>query len=321
MAVVLNGLKLPVKPGTLSLLKQVGAFFARQNIQAYIVGGFVRDLLLKRGTADIDIALEADALEIAPGLAVALGGKYIPLDEASRVGRVVIASVEEPSAIVKWQLDLSTIQDGISEDLKRRDFTINAMAIDLEQIIQLKTSTDELPSDEAPLATQLIDPYNGLNDLREGVVRTVSEKAFQSDALRLLRAVRLAAELGINISQETEAQIKRQAHLITDIAGERIREELLRLLAAPKTEQLLLYLDELGLLTALIPELARLKGVEQPREHAWDVFNHSVKAVAAADFVLRQGDCQYAGEEVLKSVPWSSELSEHFNQKFSSGST
>jgi poly(A) polymerase len=154
------------------------------------------------------------------------------------------------------------------------------------------------------------------------VVRAVSEKAFTSDALRLLRAVRLASELGFNISQETEAQIKCHAHLITGVAGERIREELLRLLAAPKTEQLLLYLDNLGLLTALISELAHTKGVEQPREHAWDVFNHSVKTAAAVDFVLRQGDWQYAGgEEVLKLVPWSAELSEHFNQKVSSGST
>ncbi len=321
IAVVLNGLKLPVKPRTLSLLKQVGAFFARQNIQAYIVGGFVRDLLLKRDTADIDIALRADALEIAPGLAVALGGKYVGLDEVNRVGRVVITSGKEPSDIVRWQLDLSTAPDGILEDLKRRDFTINAMAIDLEKIIQPQTSADERPLDEAEVATRLIDPFNGLNDLRQRVIRAVSEKALQSDALRLLRAVRLASELGFNISRETEAQIKRHAHLITGVAGERIREELLRLIAAPETEQLLLYLDELGLLTALIPELALLKGVEQPREHAWDVFNHSVKTVAAVDFVLRQGDWQYADGEVLKLVPWSAELKQHFNLKVSSGST
>ncbi len=321
IAVVLNDLKLPVKPRTLSLLKQVGAFFARQNIQAYIVGGFVRDLLLKRDTADIDIALRADALEIASGLAAALGGKYVGLDEVNRVGRVVITSGEEPSELVRWQLDLSTAQDGILEDLKRRDFTINAVAIDLEKIIQPQTSADEQPLGEAQVAAQLIDPYNGLNDIRQGVVRAVSEKALQSDALRLLRAVRLASELGFNISQETEAQIKRHAHLITGVAGERIREELLRLLAAPKTEQLLLYLDDLGLLTALIPEMARTKGVEQPREHTWDVFNHSVKTVAAVDFLLRQGDWQYTGGEVLKSVPWSAELSQHFNLKVSSGST
>ncbi len=321
ITVVFNGLKLPVKPRTLSLLKQVGSFFARQNIQAYIVGGFVRDLLLKRDTADIDIALRADALEIAPGLAAALGGKYIPLDEVNRVGRVVITSGEEPPDIVRWQLDLSTAQDGIIEDLKRRDFTINAVAIDLGRITQPQASPDKQPLDEAEIATELIDPYNGLNDLRQRVVRAVSEKAFQSDALRLLRAVRLASELGFNISRETEALIKHHAHLIAGVAGERIREELLKLLVAPKTEQLLLYLDYLGLMTALIPELARTKGVEQPREHTWDIFNHSVKAVAAADFVLRQGDWQYAGGEVLKLVPWSAELEEHFNLKVNSGST
>ena len=321
MIAVLKNLKLNIKPRTLSLLKQVGSFSAKHNIQAYIVGGFVRDLLLKRDTADIDIALTADALKIAPELAMALGGKYILLDEVNRVGRIVKANGEEPSEQVKWQLDLSTAQDGISENLKRRDFTINAVAIDLEKLIQPQISADEQPLDEAQIATHLIDPYNGLNDLRHGVVRAISEKVLQSDALRLLRAVRLASELGFNISRETEAQIKCHAHLITSVAGERIREELLRLLATPKTEQLLLYLDELGLLTALIPELAHTKGVEQPREHTWDVFNHSVNTVAAVDFVLRQGDWQYAGGEVIDLVPWSADLKQHFNLKVSSGST
>ncbi|MDP6141951.1 MAG: HD domain-containing protein [Dehalococcoidales bacterium] len=321
MAVVLNGLKLPARPETLSLLKRAGAFFARQNIQTYIVGGFVRDLLLKRDTADIDIALEADALEIAPKLAIALGGKYIELDEVNRVGRVVIASKEDPLNIVMWQLDLSTAQGGILEDLKRRDFTINAMAIGLEKIIQLKTPTDELLSNKALLATQLTDPYNGLNDLRQGVIKSVSEKAFRADALRLLRAVRLASELSFTINRQTEALIRRHSHLIVGVASERIREELLKILAAPETEQFLLYLDDLGLLTALIPELALLKGTEQPRKHTWDVFNHSVKTVAAVDFVLRQGDWQYADGQILKLIPWSVELSDYFNQKVSSGST
>jgi len=83
----------------------------------------------------------------------------------------------------------------------------------------------------------------------------------------------------------------------------------------------LAYLDELGLLTVMIPELAQTKGVVQPKEHFWNVFDHSLKTVAAADFLLRRGDWEYTGKEVLEATPWSAELQEHFNLEVSSGST
>jgi len=153
------------------------------------------------------------------------------------------------------------------------------------------------------------------------VIRSVSERAFPSDAARLLRAVRLAAELGLTIERRTEVLIRRYSHLIANVAGERIREELLRLLSAPQSERSLLYLDDLGLLTAIIPELAGTKGVEQPKEHFWDVFEHSVKVVIAVDFLLHQGGWEYAGDEVLAIAPWSEVLAQHFAQEVSSGST
>ncbi|GAH96198.1 unnamed protein product [marine sediment metagenome] len=153
------------------------------------------------------------------------------------------------------------------------------------------------------------------------MIRTVAETAFESDAARLLRAVRLAAELGFSIDKETEALIRRQSYLIARVAGERVRDELLRLLAIPQAEQLLPYLDKLGLITAMIPELAQAKGVEQPKEHFWNVFDHSLRTVIAVDFLLRQGICEYASEEVLAAAPWSAELAQHFALEVSSGST
>jgi poly(A) polymerase len=153
------------------------------------------------------------------------------------------------------------------------------------------------------------------------VIRTVAETAFESDAARLLRAVRLAAELGFSIDKETEALIRRDSCLIANVAGERVREELLRLLAIAQGGYFLRYLDEVGLLTAVIPELAQTKGVEQPREHFWNVFDHSVELVAAVDFVLRQGAWGYADEKVLAVVPWSAVLAQHFALEVSSGST
>jgi len=175
---------------------------------------------------------------------------------------------------------------------------------------------------EAPLRPPgLIDPFNGWDDLYQGVVRVVAESVFESDAARLLRAVRLAAEFGFSIDRETEALIRRYSHLIASVAGERVREELLQLLAIPRAEQILPHLDELGLLTAMIPELTQTKGVIQPKEHFWDVFYHSVETAAVVDFLLRQGTWEYANEEVLAIAPWSPVLAQHFDLEVSHGST
>ncbi len=291
------------------LLTKVSDFLAEQDIQAYVVGGLVRDVPLGRDTADIDIAVASDALEIAPKVAIALGGKYVLLDEANKMGRVVVIDKGAPSTKVQWELDFSTFTGSIEEDLARRDFTIDAIAIDLRQL--RKGSPD----------VQLVDPFNGWDDLHQGVVRAVAETTFESDAARLLRAVRLAAELNFSIDTETEVLIQRYSYLITNVAGERVREELLKLLAVSGAGQFLPYLDKLGLLMALFPELAETKGVEQPKEHFWDVFEHSLKMVIAVDFLLRQGAWEYADEKALAVVPWSAVLAQHFEQEVSSGST
>jgi len=304
-----ENLKLFIEPSASSLLTKLSNFFVEQDIQSYVVGGFVRDVLLGRDTADIDIAVTADALEIATEVATALGGKYVPLDRINRVGRVILVDKEEPSTKDQWKLDFSTAKGTIEQDLAQRDFTIDAIAVDLSQLAK---DYIDVP---------LIDPFNGWNDLHQRVIRTVTETAFESDAARLLRAMRLAAELGFSIDKETEVLIRRHSYLIARVAGERIREELLRLLTIPQAGQFLPYLDKLGLITAMIPELTQTKGVEQPKEHSWNVFDHSLKTVIAVDFLLRQGAWEYANEQVLSAVPWSAELVQHFDLEVSSGST
>lgn len=298
-----------IEPKIGLLLKQVSRFLTGQGIESYIVGGLVRDVLMGRDTADIDIAVASDALEIAPEVATALGGKYVPLDSVNRVGRVILPAEELPSLQAHYTLDFSTIERTIEEDLARRDFTIDAIAVNLRQF------TQDSPD------FQLIDPFHGVDDLQQKVVRVVEDTAFESDAIRLLRAVRLAAELGFSIDRRTESLIRRYSCLAASIAGERVREELLRLLAVSATEQLLTRLDEYDLLTAVFPELIKMKGIEQPAEHCWDVFEHSLKTVVAVDFLLRRGTWAYAGEEVLMPVPWTSVLAEYFEREVSSGST
>jgi poly(A) polymerase len=299
-------LKLSIETGTRSLLATVNNLLDRQGVKSYLVGGFVRDVCLRRDTADIDIALAADALEIAPRLAEALGGKFVRLDEENKVGRVLVADKKAPSG-GRWQLDFSTFEGGIEQDLGRRDFTVDAMAVDLGELSQ-----DDIP---------LIDPFNGRDDLDKRIIRAVSGTAFSSDAARLLRAVRLAAELDFTLDSQTEALVKRHSQLIAGVAGERVREELLRLLAVPDSGRVLPYLDELGLLTAIFPEMAQAKGVGQPKEHCWDVFEHSLKVVVAVDFLLHQGSWEYSGDEVLAAVPWSESLVRHFARPVIAGST
>lgn len=302
---MVRDLKLNIEPGALDLLKKISRILTEYGVASYLVGGFVRDMLLGRRTADIDIAVAADALEVARKVAAAMGGRYVLLDAENRIGRVV--TFEE-----QWDIDFSTLQGSIEDDLARRDFTIDAMAVDLSQITFGK---DNL------VFPGVIDPFGGQADLERKTIRAVSASTFTADPVRLLRAVRLAAELNFHIDSETKALLRHDAALIVDVAGERVREELLRLLALPEAGKSLSYIYDLGLLTAIIPELAEGQGVSQPVVHVWDVLEHSLRTVSAVDFLLRQGDWEYADSEVLAAMPWSARLEEHFRQEVSHGST
>lgn len=298
----MDNLRLVIEPDASRLLTQISRFLAAKDIPAFIVGGFVRDTLLRRTTADIDIAVGADALEIAREAAAAFGGTYVQLDDINRVGRVVLPNK-------KWQVDFTTLKGDILHDLSQRDFTIDAMAIGLDKSLE---NID---------VSNIIDPFDGRLDLNHRLVRAVDAAVFESDAARLVRAVRLAAELVFRIEDATEKLILENSSLITNVAGERLREELMRLLVLPGAGQRLFYLDRLGLLTALVPELLPGKGVDQPTTHVWDVFDHSLQTVSAVEFVLREATWEFAGEDIRSSVPWSDRLSRHFDREISSGST
>lgn len=255
-----------------SILAGAADFLVRQGINSYLVGGYIRDTLLGRATRDIDIAVAEAAPEVAQKLAEALHGRYVLLDEANGIARVVVpAGDAAPES--QWHLDLSTIRGNIEADLSRRDFTIDAMAIDLREVGEDGSAS-------------LLDPFWGKRDLEERLIRAVGDTAFEDDPARLIRAVRLAAAYGFTIEEETEILLSKQGQLIRQVAGERVREELCRILASRNAAHFLFYLDRLGLLTAIIPELTATKGVEQPREHYWDVFHHSIEAVAALERLL-----------------------------------
>ena len=282
-----------------NVLASVREILDRNAVEGYLVGGFVRDTLMERDSGDVDIAVGANAMELAPRIADALRGKFVPLDEENQIARVVLAK-EGPV-----HLDLATMRGSIVDDLALRDFTIDAMAVSL----------GEIASPDAPV----IDPFGGRRDLEMGVVRAISEEAFRRDPARLLRAPRLAAECGFSLDDETRAQISRNHQLIGEVAGERVRDELCRLLAVPHATRWFRLLDELGLLLAVFPELAPTKGSEQPKEHYWDVFEHSIETVATVEFLLRIGKSDYFGDEILAVAPWSPSLKEHFESEVAGG--
>jgi poly(A) polymerase len=318
----------------LATLAKISHLLAIQKKQGYIVGGFIRDWLLKRETNDIDIAVNGDAITIAQEVAEEVGGKFVLLDDVNNVARVVVIEDEQPgktsqkqeSRRAEWHFDFSSFTGDIKSDLARRDFTINAMALELSQFVTASTATKRssrksaTPLVEKRSPLKLIDPFSGREDLRDKIVRRVSEQIFEADAARLLRAVRLAAELDFTIEPNTESLICRYSQAITEVPGERVREELLRLLALPRAAYYLRYLDKLGLLLALIPELAESKGVEQPTVHFWDVFEHSLQTVATVEFLIRESDWEYSNADILTTAPWSDAIDRHLSQEVSSGS-
>jgi tRNA nucleotidyltransferase/poly(A) polymerase len=228
----------------------------------------VRDLLLSRETRDLDLAVSGDALAVAREMADRLGGAFVVLDAERHTGRVVLHEGDET-----FYVDFATLRDGdLRADLGARDFTINAMAIDVHEVAS---------------EPEIFDLFGGRRDLENGVVRAISDAIFRDDTIRLLRGVRLAAELGMEIDEATEALMLRDAGAITQASAERVRDELCKILSLARAEDHLRYLDRLGLLMLLLPELEGLRGLEQPPPHFQDALEHSLATVGGVDEVSR----------------------------------
>jgi len=265
------------------LLPQVVSILKGQGVVTYLAGGFLRNALLGLPSNDVDLAVVGDPFALARLVADALGGHYVLLDEALPTARVVFQGASDDAGIVYF--DFCQFRgDDILADLAQRDFTINALALDL-------SPADVLPAlsrlAAGALATlPLLDPFGGLADLRAGLVRAVHDGVFRDDPLRLLRAVRFVAQLGFQIEPHTQTLIRRHSALAARPAAERILEEIVKILSAPGAGEHLRLLESLGLLTVVIPELNSLRGVTQPQEHYWDVFEHSLQTVSAAEHLL-----------------------------------
>jgi poly(A) polymerase len=223
----------------------------------WLVGGGVRDALRGLEVADVDLAVAGDAAELAARLARAHRARRFPLSREFGAWRVSGGDLGR-------QVDLTPLQGAdLAGDLARRDFTINALAVSLS-------------------GGDLIDLHGGLADLRAGRVRVVSPGAFRDDPVRLLRAARFAEQLGFGVDDATVATARADAGRVWDAPGERLAEELGRILALPRADRAVRELDRLAVLGALVPELEDCRGVGQNSYHHLDVLGHTLEVVEHA---------------------------------------
>lgn len=235
---------------------------------AYIVGGTVRDILLENPPKDIDIITTKDPLKLAAQVAEKTRGKLIELGKPGiKLFRVIAADQIYDIAPANG--------DRIEEDLAKRDYTINAMAIPLANPFDKKN---------------IIDPFGGINDLKNGIIRMVAAENLDADPIRLLRAYRIASLQNFSIHPETSRVIRRLSRRIYDSAGERVGDELMQLFNTPGSRKYIAMMDESGLLAAIFPELIPLKGCTQNIHHQYDAFEHTLTAFGFLEKFLHTPD-------------------------------
>lgn len=249
-------------------VKNIAEVLEKNGHQAYLVGGCLRDLLLKREPKDWDVATGAtpDKVQqlfpesVYENTFGTVGIKTESEEPALKIVEVTTFRIEGKYTDLRHPDEVKFAKT-IEEDLARRDFTVNAMA--------------------ASLDGKLVDPHEGANDIKAKTIRTVGDpKArFEEDALRLMRAVRLATELGFEIEVNTKKAIAHHAGLLEAIAKERIRDEFVKLIMSDRAAEGIVAMEDLGLLKFVVPELREGIGCGQNKHHIYTVFDHNVRAL------------------------------------------
>ncbi|MEA1886322.1 MAG: HD domain-containing protein [Bacteroidota bacterium] len=245
------------------------------GVEAYVIGGYVRDCLLERNYSkkDIDIVVAGSGIELAKIVAAGISPKikvtvYKNFGTAMfRTGDSIIEFVGARKESYSRDSRKPVVEDGtLEDDQNRRDFTINALAISLNRLDYGK----------------LIDPFNGTEDLEKGIIRTPLEpgKTFSDDPLRMLRAIRFACQLNFRIHPVTFRSIKNNFERISIVSNERITDELNKILMSSKPSIGLSLLYDSGLLIKILPEVFKLKGVKKKEKVGHkDNFEHTLQVV------------------------------------------
>jgi tRNA nucleotidyltransferase/poly(A) polymerase len=313
-------------------------FLRERNAPVWLVGGAVRDYYLGRPNHDLDLVTPESGVRLARAVANAFGGSFFVLDADRDVGRAVLhvpgeAADSEPLFVDVARFRPEIIATGgpaasdLLSDLTYRDFTVNAIAVDL-----MGADANDFP---------VIDPFDGRGDAARRQLRTVSDRAFLDDPLRMLRAVRQSAELDFQITEGTFNLIRRDAALLPASAAERVRDELWRIVTAPGAWRHVRLLWELGLLPYTLPETAALSGVRQSVPHYADVFHHTRAVLAHLEGLIallwpesgyrrahavsgdpvRMAPAERWAEVAELLTPYADALREHLAQPLASGHT
>jgi len=260
---------LPIPP----LLNKIRDLLPQTDI--HLVGGAVRDMLLNRLARDLDFALPSKAIASARKVANALQADFMVLDKERDTARVILTDADGARTFLDFA---SWRGNSLEEDLRKRDFTLNAIAFDLQ-------------------AQTLHDPLNGASDLRARLLRACSPTSLADDPVRILRAVRLAAEFDFKIEPAVRKAMKESAPLLPNVSPERKRDEMFKILEGPKPDAALRALEMLGVFPHLLPELSALKGVTQSDPHIYDVWEHTLSALKHLETILAALRVGYSAEE------------------------
>jgi putative nucleotidyltransferase with HDIG domain len=246
---------------------------AGARVRPVLVGGAVRDACLARAgkrtraTVDLDVAVPGGALALAGRLAERLGGTRVILDAERGAARVVAG---------RHQVDVTDFRaPSLEADLTARDFTVNALAVDVRTL---------LGAGRAPI----VDPTGGGRDLAARRLRPPSDAVVADDPLRVLRGVRLESTLGLRLTPAALRAFRAAAPRLAGVSAERVRDEILLMLRAPSTAAALRRLDAVGALAIVLPEVEPMRATAQPAPHRFPVLEHSLRAVSGADGLLRR---------------------------------
>ena len=270
--------------------------------EIYLVGGAVRDLLISRVSPDLDFAVPSNGISLARKVANALNAHFVPLDDERDTGRVVV--IDEGGT--QTFLDFATYRGAtLDEDLRARDFTINAIAYNLRD-------------------GTITDPLGGGNDLRTKLIRACSDTSLSDDPVRILRAIRQAAAFGFHIDKNTRELMKQAASELVRISPERLRDEIFKILKGPKPDAAIRALEMLGVLQHIMPELLAMKGVDQSEPHVYEVWTHTLAVLDHLDQIisaLRVGydaektNDMFTGLLTLRLGRYRGQIAQHFSKQ------
>ncbi len=235
-------------------VQALGHFANERGVQLYLVGGSVRDLLLKRQTTDIDFALASNAIQFAKAFAASIGATCIALEENPSTARVIVKKDDSSQTSARSMDFVQFRAPSLTEDLRLRDLTINAMAIAFENV---KTTANDTCTQNT---FHVIDPCDGMKDLETGLLRFPSEQVVPADPVRLLRIYRFAAQLDFKISQSAIDLITKYRSLLSNVAIERCRDELMKIFNVNTAHLYLQQMAAVGLLAQVVPHIREVDG-------------------------------------------------------------